>query len=475
MENIIENILNNCKVIDLHSHLFPHEHMELCLYGIDNLLTYHYLISELFIVWNGLSPEEFFKLDKVTQADIIWAELFIKRSPISEACRGVITTLKKLGLQSFIQNRDLSGIRNYLLNIKPSNIHNYIEQIFNLSNVDYTIMTNQIFEKDEVKYLDKIFIFNKGNKVVYKKENEIEDVSILDCHRQMGDPGSYSICFKNGREKNTLWKYLFMPDVAFENITRRFKTSIRIDQLIKNYDKCIKNGLIKQYGFNETIDGVKDYIRYWNHFLRPEYFMASLEYDFCYNPSESEKKWYGSPSQVIDKIIIPLAKELDLPIAFKFGTKRRVNPSLQDGGDSLGVCNMESLSVLCKNNPKCKFLVTFLSQVNQHQLCVLSRNFSNLHVYGCWWFLNNPSLIDQITKMRIEMLGLGFTAQHSDARVLEQLLYKWDHSKQIIGKILIQKYKDLQESGWILTPEEIERDINYLFRDSYLNFMKKKL
>ena len=40
--------------------------------------------------------------------------------------------------------------------------------------------------------------------------------------------------------------------------------------------------------------------------------------------------------------------------------------------------------------------------------------------------------------MRIEMLGLGFTFQHSDSRVLEQLLYKWDHSK----KILIENYKE---------------------------------
>ena len=125
MENVIENILNNCKVIDLHSHLFPYEHFELCLYGIDNLLTYHYLISELFIVWNGLTPEEFYKLDKISQADIIWAELFIKRTPISEACRGVITTLKKLGLNQYIQNRDLNVIRNYLLNINYSNINTY--------------------------------------------------------------------------------------------------------------------------------------------------------------------------------------------------------------------------------------------------------------------------------------------------------------------------------------------------------------
>ena len=65
-------------------------------------------------------------------------------------------------------------------------------------------------------------------------------------------------------------------------------------------------------------------------------------------------------------------------------------------------------------------------------------------------------------------------SQYSDARILEQLLYKWDHSKKVICKILIQKYKDLQESGWVFSKEEVKRDIDYIFKDSYLNFIKKK-
>ena len=34
-----------CEVIDLHTHLFPPSHGDLMLY-IDELLTYHYLVSE---------------------------------------------------------------------------------------------------------------------------------------------------------------------------------------------------------------------------------------------------------------------------------------------------------------------------------------------------------------------------------------------------------------------------------------------
>ena len=44
------------------------------------------------------------------------------------------------------------------------------------------------------------------------------------------------------------------------------------------------------------------------------------------------------------------------------------------------------------------------------KFCVLSQKFRNLHIYGYWWYLNNPSIIDEITRMRIELLGSAFTA-----------------------------------------------------------------
>ena len=82
-----------------------------------------------------------------------------------------------------------------------------------------------------------------------------------------------------------------------------------------------------------------------------------------------------------------------------------------------------------------KFLVTVLSRSNQHRLCVAARKFPNLHLYGCWWFCNNPSIIEEMTRQRVELLGTAFTAQHSDCRVIDQLLYKWPHSRAVIAKV----------------------------------------
>ena len=100
-------------VRDMHTHLYPPsfgtpvanatgkiDAAGLMLWGVDELITYHYLIAEVFRVVPAtkLPYEQFFKMSKSVQADHIWKHLFVERSPISEACRGVLTTLQKLGL-----------------------------------------------------------------------------------------------------------------------------------------------------------------------------------------------------------------------------------------------------------------------------------------------------------------------------------------------------------------------------------------
>jgi hypothetical protein len=128
------------------------------------------------------------------------------------------------------------------------------------------------------------------------------------------------------------------------------------------------------------------------------------------------------------------------------------------------------LQNLCAGFPENKFAATLLARENQHELCVLARKFRNLHIFGCWWFLNNPSLIEEITRMRLELLGLSFTPQHSDARVLDQIIYKWRHSRAILTKVLTEKYADLAQTGWVVTHKEIQRDVEGLFGRAFDRF-----
>ncbi len=67
--------------------------------------------------------------------------------------------------------------------------------------------------------------------------------------------------------------------------------------------------------------------------------------------------------------------------------------------------------------------------------------------FGCWWFLNNPSIVEEMTRERLEMLGTSFIPQHSDARVLEQVIYKWRNTRRTHAPILTNAYNLLAEDG----------------------------
>ena len=86
--------------------------------------------------------------------------------------------------------------------------------------------------------------------------------------------------------------------------------------------------------------------------------------------------------------------------------------------------------------------------------------------------MNNPSLIEEMTRMRTELLGLSYLPQHSDARVLDQLIYKWAHSREIIGKVLVDKYSDLGRTGWKVTEAELKRDIEALLGGNFWRFLE---
>src|SRR5690625_3801331 len=115
--------------------------------------------------------------------------------------------------------------------------------------------------------------------------------------------------------------------------------------------------------------------------------------------------------------MMPTFADNNLPWAMMIGSRLRVNPALREAGDMVGKCDIMAVINLCSAFPDNKFLVTLLSRENQYELCVAARNFGNLLPFGCWWWLNNPSLIKEITSMRLELLGPTFAPQHSDARV----------------------------------------------------------
>ncbi len=170
---------------------------------------------------------------------------------------------------------------------------------------------------------------------------------------------------------------------------------------------------------------------------------------------------------MIKEAVLPTCQAHGLSLALMIGVRRRVNPALKLAGDGLGRADISAVTRICAENPEIKFLATFLSRENQHELCVAARKFSNLMPFGCWWFLNNSSIIAEITRERFEMLGTSFIPQHSDARILDQLIYKWNHSRRAISDALFESYAALSRDGRRISKTEIERDAEKLFSGNF--------
>ena len=109
---LVDAAIDRQPVIDMHTHLYPPsfgtpmagrsgraDPNGLMLWGVDELLTYHYLVAEVYRVVPAtvLPYEQFWKMTKRQQADHIWQHLFVERAPISEACRGVPLTTESTG------------------------------------------------------------------------------------------------------------------------------------------------------------------------------------------------------------------------------------------------------------------------------------------------------------------------------------------------------------------------------------------
>src|ERR1700751_2965937 len=136
----IEEIVATTPVFDIHTHLYAPAFDELLLWGIDELLTYHYLVAETFRQID-LPYEKFWTLSKTAQADLVWESLFLDHSPISEACRGVLTTLHSMGLD--VKKRDLPAVRKWFAKQDPEA---YLDRCMAVANVKTICMTNSPFD-----------------------------------------------------------------------------------------------------------------------------------------------------------------------------------------------------------------------------------------------------------------------------------------------------------------------------------------
>ena len=327
----------------------------------------------------------------------------------------MLTTLSKLGLDP--NEKNLDAYRDFFAKQNPSQ---YIDKVMQLSNVHTITMTNPVFDDNE-------------------RDRWLADKNVG------SDP--------------------------------RFKAVLRIDPLLRNFPQAAAK--LSDWGYkvhsdpsSQTIDEVKRFLNQWLDRQQAIYMAVSLPPDFRYPANQTDTLALAGQT-ILEKAILPVCAERKMPFAVMIGSSLRTQPALRDAGDTSGLSDVASVARLCRDFLNNKFLVTMLSRENQHELCVTARKFGNLMPFGCWWFLNNPSLISEITHMRFELLGTSFIPQHSDARILDQLVYKWDHSRKVITNVLTDMYTRIAETGRRITREDIQHDVEKLLNGNFTTFLEQ--
>jgi hypothetical protein len=140
---VVEDVLQATPFIDIHTHLFMPSLGSLGLWGIDNLVTYHYLEAEVFRS-SDLKPDQYWAMSTTEKADVIWKALFVDNSPISEATRGVVAVLNAFGLPTNAPT--LTEARKFFASRK---IEAHIADTLRLSGITDFVMTNDPLDPAE--------------------------------------------------------------------------------------------------------------------------------------------------------------------------------------------------------------------------------------------------------------------------------------------------------------------------------------
>ena len=406
--SVVEEILASTTFIDIHTHLYAPSLGKLGLWGIDELLTYHYLEAEFFRS-SPMKPEEYWKLSKTRQADEIWRVLFVESTPISESTRGVIGVLSAFGLPT-----DESGLTEARVFFKAQSIEPHIRRVMQMAGIGALVMTNDPLDPEEAPF------------------------------------------WLGGKHEHP-----------------QFHAVLRLDRILRgwpaHWQELARQGFrVDEHATGESAAEVRRFLTEWCERMHPLYMAVSLTDAFRY-PDES------ICTRLLRDAVLPACQELRLPMSLMIGVRPQVNPALRLAGDGLGRADLRALETICRTFRDNRFLVSVLSRENQHELCVYARKFNNLMPFGCWWFVNNLSIVEEITRERIEMLGTSFIPQHSDARVLEQLIYKWRNTRRLLSGILADSYKLLLEDGRAPTRHEIQRDVGRMFHGNFEEWIGRPL
>ncbi|OXM82814.1 glucuronate isomerase [Paenibacillus rigui] len=260
--------------------------------------------------------------------------------------------------------------------------------------------------------------------------------------------------------------------IAWEGIDQldpRFNTALRIDYLVNHWtDACVQ---LRDWGYEveEALSGktcreIRSFLKYWIARMNPLYMFSGGFMS-------------GTSNRIIQECVLPVAAEAGIPLALFISNEGwQLDDFSSAAGTSLQQADgISVLAELCAKYPGNKFLCSLGAGagvgVHPYLLTAAARQFPNLHLVGYHGSFHIPGALEELTRLRFELAGTHVTVQHSDSDVLEQLLYKWDDARGVIGKVLYDKYSDLMNTGWRMTEDEIARDAAGLLGGDFWKFL----
>lgn len=130
---------------------------------------------------------------------------------------------------------------------------------------------------------------------------------------------------------------------------------------------------------------------------------------------------------------------------------------------------LNDLATLCQEYPGLRFLARVESFDEEASLALLGSRFPNLLIYG-WPRPGNHAL----TLSRVQSQGLTFVPQPSGARVLEELISRWTLFKPVAVDLLASHYASLEDMGYRVDPDLIEKDLRDLLGQRFWTFLGRE-
>lgn len=411
--------------VDVHVHDMPSCcGPNLSLRGPDHTIAYHYLYGEVFGEL-GLRPEKlkaFWELSLERQVDFLIDNSFANNElPVSEARLGILTAAKSLGLST--DSGDFKQVlREWRTLYSDLGEEKYTTKILKLAGLSKLISTQSPFVQEECR--------------LYLNDKVIEE---WDSRYWVG----------------LRWdEFIYKPELARQTCAK----------FLPQFDAC---GDLKQPAVQSA---ARKLFEFWlDRLPNVKYVAISLPGSSCLTDRTSRI------TQTLETVLIPVAQERGLPIFLMPFVRRGLNPSFHNAGDCVERGDIDDLIRFVSTNLDVNFGITPLSANDNYHLAFATRALPNLRVWGHWWGNLNPSLIEQQLRMRLEFNGYVHYGVNSDARILDQLLFKWPHYWRVLKRVIIDRCLDIIElSQWPVTASTIENSIRKLQDHDRILFTKDR-